>query len=116
LRLGFLFGIAVATVGIRALEGLLAPGALQLAPMGQGVAFRVVDVLMTGGVIAGGSEAIHKLIQLFTTFMEATTRRVKAGPGGAPLDDVTAEAAEPAEATASETTPVAPGGGEGSAG
>lgn len=113
LRLGFLFGIAVATVGIRALEGLLAPGSLQTAAMGQSIAFRAVDVLMTGGVIAGGSEAIHKLIQLFTAFMEATTKRVKAGPGGVVEDEVTAEAIEPEAAPVDERTPIAPGGGEG---
>ncbi|MEZ4449078.1 MAG: hypothetical protein R3B09_06330 [Nannocystaceae bacterium] len=66
LRLGFILGILVSTVGIRTFEGLLAPGALSAATQAQSIAFRAVDVLMTGGVIAGGSEAIHKLIQLFT--------------------------------------------------
>ncbi|MCB9703760.1 MAG: hypothetical protein H6711_17825 [Myxococcales bacterium] len=85
LQLGFTFGVAVAAVGVRALEGVLDPGALAAVSQGQSVAFRAVDVLLTGGVIAGGSEAIHKVIQLFTTFMEATTQRVKIG--SAPADE-----------------------------
>ncbi|HRI06844.1 MAG TPA: hypothetical protein PKW35_03450 [Nannocystaceae bacterium] len=105
LRLGFLFGIAVSMVGIRTFEGLLAPGAIAATSPFQSVAFRAVDVLMTGGVIAGGSDAIHKIILLFTSFMDATTLKVKAGAGRG-VEEVTAE--HPDER--------APGGGGGSSG
>lgn len=106
LRLGFILGVAVSAVGVRTLEGLLAPGALPptLSPFHQ-TAFHTLDVLLTGGVIAGGSDAIHKLIQLVTTFLETTTRHVKAGPGGNAEDDVTAWAG-PAE---TPTEPPPPG-------
>jgi hypothetical protein len=32
---------------------------------------------LTGGLIAGGSEGIHKFTQVFTDFLEATSKQVK---------------------------------------
>ena len=77
LRVSFAAGVVISAVGIRTLEGLLLPGAFA-GPTSQVLAFRVVDVLLTGGVIAGGSDAIHKVINVFTTFMDATAARTKA--------------------------------------
>jgi hypothetical protein len=39
--------------------------------------FRISDILLTGGVIAGGSDFIHKILQIFTTFMDATAMAQK---------------------------------------
>jgi hypothetical protein len=37
----------------------------------------VLDVLITGALLSGGADAIHKVVSTFTTFMEATKSRVK---------------------------------------
>jgi len=36
-----------------------------------------VDVALTGGVIAGGSEGIHRIVTVFDSFMNATAKRAK---------------------------------------
>lgn len=41
------------------------------------LAFNMVDICLTGGVIAGGSEGIHKLTQVFTDFMESSSQRIR---------------------------------------
>ena len=41
--------------------------------------FRLIDVVLTTGLLAGGSDGLHKIVQTITDFMEATSRRIKAG-------------------------------------
>jgi hypothetical protein len=45
--------------------------------------FNVLDVLITGAILSGGADAIHKIVATFTTFMEATKMRAK-GAGRGP--------------------------------
>ena len=33
------------------------------------------DVLLTGAVLGGGSDALHQLVSVFTNFMESAARR-----------------------------------------
>jgi hypothetical protein len=40
--------------------------------------FKSIDIFLTGAVIAGGSDAIHKVLQVITTFMEAIATSNKA--------------------------------------
>ena len=47
----------------------------------QGLVFRCVDVLLTGGLIAGGSDGIHKITQLATTFFEETRNGIRERAG-----------------------------------
>lgn len=73
-------GILVSGVGIRALETLVQFKELASKPLfyqGQLFIFRSLDTLLTGGLIAGGSEGIHKVVQVFTTFLEETQSRMK---------------------------------------
>lgn len=64
MKLGYVLGFIVALVGIRCLEPLVAADVLAgLSGLQQG-AFRVVDVLITGGLLAGGSDGIHKITEL----------------------------------------------------
>jgi hypothetical protein len=78
----------VALLVERALEVFVNPwrsdGALldeqpSLARLGatQLTCFHVVDVLLTGGLLAGGSDAIHKMMSLYVTIMEGTSDRFK---------------------------------------
>jgi hypothetical protein len=76
LRIGLGLGLLVSAVGCRALEALLGPSLADWS-VAQGTAFRLVDVVLTGGVIAGGSEGIHRVATVFDNFMTATAKRAK---------------------------------------
>jgi hypothetical protein len=71
-------GLLISGVGVRSLDTLLQPvpqGALNSDV--QGLVFRCLDVLLTGGLIAGGSDGIHKITQLASTFFEETRNGIK---------------------------------------
>lgn len=40
-------------------------------------AFRTIDIVLTGSVLAGGSEAINKIMKVYTTFMQTTADKAK---------------------------------------
>jgi hypothetical protein len=44
---------------------------------GQVLIFHVLDTILTGGLIAGGSDGIHKLTGVFTAFLEETRNQIK---------------------------------------
>lgn len=69
-----LFGLLISAIGVRSIEPLLV---IDLDNPIQVVIFRCLDVFLTGGLIAGGSEGIHKLIKVFLDFMEATSKQIK---------------------------------------
>lgn len=69
-----LCGLLISAIGIRCIEPLIiidTTNTIQIS------IFRCLDALLTGGLIAGGSEGIHKFIQVFTDFLEATSNQVK---------------------------------------
>jgi len=74
---GLTLGLLISAAGLRTLQALVDPEALSRLPKTQVVVFHLVDVLLTGGLIAGGSEGIHKLTQVYSNFMEATAQRAK---------------------------------------
>jgi hypothetical protein len=75
LHAAFLLGLAVAVAGLRTVEpSIVFPSDV---PALQATALKMLDALLTGGVIAGGSEGIHKIMQVFTDFAQATSRRAK---------------------------------------
>ncbi|OUL29268.1 hypothetical protein [Nostoc sp. 106C] len=69
-----LCGLLISAIGIRSIEPLVVLDANN--PI-QIIIFRCLDALLTGGLIAGGSEGIHKFTQVFTDFLEATSRQAK---------------------------------------
>jgi hypothetical protein len=69
LRVGFVFGVAVSLAGVRALGGLL-PDKTVVSAL-----FTVVDVVITGAMLAGGSEGIHRMANVFTSFMDSLSTR-----------------------------------------
>ncbi len=77
LRTGLLAGLFISAVGVRALHTFIDTAALDSLPAMQILAFNIVDICLTGGVIAGGSEGIHKLTQVFTNFMESSSQRIR---------------------------------------
>ena len=70
LCIGFVFGVLVALAGVRALGGLVA------APAGATL-FTAVDTVITGAVLAGGSEGIHQMVNVFSDFMTALSAKTK---------------------------------------
>lgn len=84
-RLAFLTGTAIGVVisalGIRILEPLLDPTAFSTGadaiPGWQQRLVMVADVLFTGAVLGGGSDGMHKLVQVFTNFMDSTAALAK---------------------------------------
>ncbi|MEH2376269.1 hypothetical protein [Nostoc sp.] len=69
-----LFGLLISAIGIRSIEPLVV---IDLDNPIQVVIFRCLDAFLTGGLIAGGSEGIHKLIKVFIDFMQATSKQIK---------------------------------------
>lgn len=69
------FGLLISAVGIRSLHIFV--DAPNITEGFQAVVFRLIDVFLTGGLIAGGSKGIHKLSQVFGNFMDTTAKRAK---------------------------------------
>jgi hypothetical protein len=72
LLVGFVFGIFVSLAGVRALHGLF----LDATPTG--TLFTVADILVTGAMLAGGSEGIHRIANAFTSFMDSLSAQADA--------------------------------------
>ncbi|ESW62866.1 hypothetical protein NKK52_31715 [Mesorhizobium sp. C277A] len=71
LALSFLISLAVSLVGVRVLAPMFAP-----MPSGcQLAAFKAVDVLLTAGLLAGGTSAITAISDLLGSYMNASRKR-----------------------------------------
>ena len=78
---GTTLGVVVAALGIRVLELSVDPTVFASLPHVQQRLFRTTDVLMTGAVLGGGSDALHQLVMVFTNFMGTAAKRAKGGEG-----------------------------------
>jgi hypothetical protein len=74
---GIVFGIVVSAIGVRALALFISPEEIAGFTGWQRPLFTAVDVLVTGAVIGGGADGIHKIVNLFTTFFDTTTAQVE---------------------------------------
>lgn len=79
IRLAFGLGILISLVGFRTAEALVV-SIEDLSPI-QSLFFIWTDVLLTGGVIAGGSEGIHKIANVYGNFMDSTSNRLEQSAG-----------------------------------
>ena len=82
--LSFGFGLIISVVGIRTLAGFVNPQDLKELGDVHRTLFSFVDIVLTGGVIAGGSAAIDKIgraISEFFKFRSATDGKPLANPG-----------------------------------
>jgi hypothetical protein len=77
----FIMGLVISLVGIRTLITLVTPESYAALSVLQKNLFTMVDVLVTGGLIAGGSDGIHKILQTFLDLMDKTSRNINAGTG-----------------------------------
>ncbi len=75
LLLGLTFGFMVSLSGVRLLGTIFEFGG-GTAPLQQAV-FRFTDVVLTAGLIGGGSATIHELMALIDDFLKTSRRSVK---------------------------------------
>jgi len=71
---GFLFGLLVSIAGVRGLEALFSTPDESM----QTTLFQGLDILLTAALISGGSEGIHKITNVYKTFMEASEKKIDA--------------------------------------
>ena len=74
---GTTLGVIVAALGIRVLELAVDPAVFASLPAVHQRLFRTTDVLMTGAVLGGGSDALFQLVMVFTNFFQSAAGRVK---------------------------------------
>ncbi|MGZ3940047.1 MAG: hypothetical protein ACXVBK_14855 [Flavisolibacter sp.] len=73
-------GLLISAVGIRVLGTLVDISNEQAMTGDQRIAFQIVDIALTGGLLAGGSEAFHRLAALYNTFLDASIKKVDKQP------------------------------------
>jgi hypothetical protein len=80
--IGLAIGVLTAGVGFRVLHTLF----VEPPPVGWRVHngfFTLVDVLLTGALLSGGSKAVHHVFNVYESFMEATTKKAEAAKASA---------------------------------
>ena len=70
-------GVVISAVGLRALHALVTPESVAALAEGQRRVLAGVDILLTGFLLAGGSDGIHRLVALYRSWTE--TQRSKVG-------------------------------------
>ncbi|MEA5471837.1 hypothetical protein [Spirulina sp. 06S082] len=73
-----LSGVFVSVVGIRILGNLIDPSQLKEMSKYQSLGFNIMDVFLTGALISGGTEGVYQIVQVFSSFLNKTTEKVKA--------------------------------------
>ena len=79
IRLSYTVGIVISLAGFRVLENLYEADGLAGF---QGGMFHFIDIILTAGLIAGGSKGLHLLTQTFGDFFEAQ-RKISQKKGNA---------------------------------
>lgn len=77
LRVGVIFGVAVSMAGVRTLGAFIPAETLMAFSSVQQIIFHGVDVVITGGVVAGGSDGVHKMAELYRVFVETKAKEEK---------------------------------------
>ena len=70
LEVGFLFGALVSMAGVRALHGLVPE------TVATGRWFALADIAVTSAMLAGGSEGIHRLANVVTSFADGLSTQL----------------------------------------
>lgn len=73
---GLILGVVISAIGFRVLNSLVDQEMLSSAGKTQLLAFNFFDVFLTGGLLAGGSDGLHKLMEVYRSFTESTTARM----------------------------------------
>lgn len=70
-------GIVVSALGVRGLSLFVDPAAFKELSTSQRTWFNAMDVFLTGALLGGGSEGLHKLVTVFTNFMDTAAKKAK---------------------------------------
>ena len=76
LRAAVVLGLLTAAVGYRVLATIVDASVLGGA---QAAGFALVDVLLTGGLLAGGSKGVHAMTQVFGNYLDTMAEGAKRG-------------------------------------
>lgn len=72
----FAFGLVVAAFGVRVLSQFVDPASAGTnVPHAQTWWFNMSDIVFTGALLAGGADPIHKLLDVYRKFMEASAAK-----------------------------------------
>jgi len=73
LFISFILGLLVSMSGIRAIQPLID------LPLTSIHVFNLsfIDIILTGGLLAGGSDGVHQLVRVFTDFLTASSAGIK---------------------------------------
>jgi hypothetical protein len=69
-------GMTISAFGLRGLEFFVDPNSMRTSSV-QMFVFRGLDVLVTGALLAGKAEGLHKMISVFTSQLDKAAERVK---------------------------------------
>jgi hypothetical protein len=75
LLVGVAVGVIVCSLGLRSLGHLLDVESLRSTLQRQALTF--LDVLFTGTLVGGGSDFLHKVISVFTNFLDTTAQKAR---------------------------------------
>ncbi|MGB3479301.1 MAG: hypothetical protein WBB67_09085 [bacterium] len=75
----FALGIAISALGVRALQPLVDPAVFKSLGTWQRALFIGADTLVTGALLGGGSDGIHKILDLFTSTAQQYLDKIKKG-------------------------------------
>lgn len=75
--MGLIIGICISFIGIRVLASIIDISTFDTLEKFQQNTFILVDIILTAAVLAGGSEAINKLMKVYTGFMLNTVNKSK---------------------------------------
>jgi hypothetical protein len=81
--LTLLIGIGISAIGIRGLEPFFS-----VNNDFQGSLFRLVDIVLTGTLISGGTAGIHEILTSLTAFLDVTKVSAEAGKAKAEAEKV----------------------------
>jgi hypothetical protein len=109
--LSFSLAVIAALVGVRVVEPLLDQSAMNSVRrdhLTQWSWLRNLDILLTGLLMAGGADGIHRIITTFTAFLDSTRDRISASVGGGgPLAASAPQAAAPVQQHPAPAAPAA---------
>jgi hypothetical protein len=72
-------GVLVAAAGLRTFETFVELRASHQGSWDEiaGALFNAVNVVITGGLLGGGSDLIHKILKVITDFLQQTSKRIQ---------------------------------------
>jgi hypothetical protein len=78
LMLGFLLGVLISAAGVRLIESFLEPYAVAEMTGTQYKFLALVDILVTGALIGGGANGLHRILDMFLSSVDAKRAEIKA--------------------------------------